>query len=55
MENLESIPGMNVLNVGLGAALYNVDDGTYYVPNTDTARNREDGGGEKGENPDEES
>ena len=55
MENLESIPGMNVLNVGLGAALYNVDDGTYYVPNTDTARNREDGGGEKGENPDEDS
>lgn len=55
MENMESIPGMDVLNVGLGAALYNVDDGTYYVPNTDTARNREDGGGGKGDNPDEES
>lgn len=37
MENLEAVEGMNVLNVGLGAALYNTDDGTYYVPNTDTA------------------
>jgi len=42
MENLEKVEGMDVLNVGLGAALYNTDDGTFYVPNTDTAKNRED-------------
>ncbi len=41
MENLEAVEGMNVLNVGLGAALYNVDTEEYYVPNTDTAENRE--------------
>ena len=42
MENLEKVDGMDVLNVGLGAALYNTKDGTFYVPNTDTAKNRED-------------
>ena len=42
MENMEKIEGMNVLNVGLSAALYNTDTGEYYVPNTDTAKNRAD-------------
>ena len=42
LENFEAIEGMDVLNVGLGAALYNVETGEYYVPNTDTAKNRAD-------------
>lgn len=33
-ENLNYIEGMNVINVGLGAVLYDVDKGTYYTPNT---------------------
>jgi HK97 family phage portal protein len=44
MENMEAIDGMNVLNVGLGAALYSVDGeintDRFYVPNTDTERNQ---------------
>ena len=44
MENMEAIDGMNVLNVGLGAALYSVDGvidrERFYVPNTDTERNQ---------------
>lgn len=44
MENREKLEGMNVLNVGLGAVLYNADTQEYYVPNTDTAKNREDQG-----------
>ena len=42
LENFEAIEGMDVLNVGLGAVLYNVETGEYYVPNTDTAKNRAD-------------
>lgn len=42
MENREKIEGMDVLNVGLSAALYNTETGEYYVPNTDTAENRAD-------------
>jgi len=52
MENLDPVEGMNVLNVGLGAALYNVETGEYYIPNTDTERNRaakEEPEGGKGE------
>lgn len=33
-ENLNYIEGLNVINVGLGAVLYDVDKGTYYTPNT---------------------
>lgn len=36
-ENLNEIPGLNVLNVGLGAVLYDADTEKYYTPNTDTA------------------
>ena len=36
-ENLNAIPGLNVLNVGLGAVLYDADTQTYYTPNTGTA------------------
>ena len=42
-ENLNYIEGMNVINVGLGAVLYDVDKGTYYTPNTG-----QETGGEQG-------
>ena len=35
-EDMNYIEGMNVLNVGLGAVLFDTDTGTYYTPNTDT-------------------
>lgn len=35
-ENMNYIDGMDVLNVGLGAVLFDVNTQTYYTPNTDT-------------------
>jgi HK97 family phage portal protein len=35
-ENMEWIEGLDVVNVGLGAVLYDVDKHIYYTPNTDT-------------------
>lgn len=35
-ENMEWIEGLDVINVGLGAVLYDVDKHVYYTPNTDT-------------------
>lgn len=35
-ENMEWIEGMDVVNVGLGAVLYDVSEHKYYTPNTDT-------------------
>ena len=35
-ENMEYIEGLDVVNVGLGAVLYDVNKGVYYTPNTDT-------------------
>lgn len=35
-ENMNYIEGMDVLNVGLGAVLFDVNTQTYYTPNTDT-------------------
>ena len=35
-ENMEYIEGMDVINVGLGAVLYDTNTHTYYTPNTDT-------------------
>lgn len=59
-ENLKDIEGMDVLNVGLSAALYSVDGDLdrdrFYVPNTDTAERKQiedQSAGEKGDNPDE--
>lgn len=52
MENREKIDGMDVLNVGLSAALYNVETGEFYVPNTDTAENRADKQGSDGKGED---
>lgn len=35
-EDMNYIEGMDVLNVGLGAVLFDIKTGTYYTPNTDT-------------------
>ena len=35
-ENMEWIEGLDVINVGLGAVLYDVNKHVYYTPNTDT-------------------
>lgn len=35
-ENLNHIDGMDVINVGLGAVLFDTENGLYYTPNTDT-------------------
>lgn len=35
-ENMQYIDGLDVINVGLGAVLYDVDKHIYYTPNTDT-------------------
>ena len=47
-ENLPWIEGMDVVNVGLGAVLYDVNTHQYYTPNTDTVGSPNDG-----ENPEE--
>jgi HK97 family phage portal protein len=41
-ENMEWIEGLDVINVGLGAVLYDVDKHVYYTPNTDTVGALED-------------
>ena len=41
-ENMEWVEGLDVINVGLGAVLYDVDKHIYYTPNTDTIGNVED-------------
>lgn len=38
-ENLEYVDGLDVVNVGLGAVLYDVHTHKYYTPNTDTSAN----------------
>ena len=42
-ENMEYIEGLDVVNVGLGAVLYDVNKHVYYTPNTDTIGNIGDG------------
>ena len=41
-ENLNYIEGLDVINVGLGAVLYDTSTHTYYTPNTDTVGNPAD-------------
>lgn len=41
-ENREYIEGLDVVNVGLGAVLYDVNKHVYYTPNTDTVGDLED-------------
>ena len=42
MENLNDIAGGDVIDLGLGAVLYDVNTQTYYTPNTDTTSNGQD-------------
>jgi HK97 family phage portal protein len=35
-ENMEYVEGLDVVNVGLGAVLYDINEHFYYTPNTDT-------------------
>ena len=42
-ENMEWIEGLDVVNVGLGAVLYDVNKHVYYTPNTDTIGDIGDG------------
>ena len=43
-ENMEYIEGLDVVNVGLGAVLYDTNKHVYYTPNTDTIGDIGDGG-----------
>lgn len=43
-ENMEFIEGLDVVNVGLGAVLYDTNKHVYYTPNTDTVGDIGDGG-----------
>ena len=42
-ENMEYVEGLDVVNVGLGAVLYDVNTHKYYTPNTDTTGDPNDG------------
>lgn len=35
-ENMNEVEGLDVIDLGLGAALYDINTHTYYTPNTDT-------------------
>ena len=52
-ENLNYIEGLDVINVGLGAVLYDTNTHTYYTPNTDTVGNPADNPIEETDLPDE--
>jgi HK97 family phage portal protein len=41
-ENMEEVDGLDVVNVGLGAVLYDTEKHVYYTPNTDTIGNMGD-------------
>ena len=43
-ENMEYVEGLDVVNVGLGAVLYDINEHKYYTPNTDTVGDISDGG-----------
>lgn len=42
MENMEYVEGLDVVNVGLGAVLYDIKTHKYYTPNTDTVSDPND-------------
>lgn len=46
-ENMPFIEGLDVVNVGLGAVLYDTNKHVYYTPNTDTVGDIGDGGSEE--------
>ena len=41
-ENMNYIEGMDVLNVGLGAVLYDTERKVFFTPNTDTVSSIDD-------------
>lgn len=49
MENLNYVEGMDVINVGLGAVLYDINSGTYYTPNTGQVTDGSEEENEQGE------
>lgn len=42
-ENMNKLDGLDVVDLGLGAALYDVNTHTYYTPNIDATTNLDDG------------
>lgn len=42
-ENMPWVEGLDVVNVGLGAVLYDINEHKYYTPNTDTVGDPNDG------------
>lgn len=48
-ENMPFIEGLDVVNVGLGAVLYDTNRHIYYTPNTDTVGDIGDGGSNESE------
>lgn len=44
-ENMEYVEGLDVVNVGLGAVLYDIDKHIYYSPNTNTTANLDENSG----------
>ena len=47
-EDLNYIDGLDIIDLGLGSALYNIDTGEIYTPNTDTVKTVEEEGAEDG-------
>lgn len=41
-ENMNYVEGLDVVNVGLGAVLYNIETKTWYTPNTDSIKTQEE-------------
>lgn len=40
-ENLNNLDGLDIIDMGLGSVLYNVNTGEYYTPNTGEVKNGE--------------
>ena len=49
MENMSHIEGLDTVNVGLGAVLYDFNTHKYYTPNTDTVADTQEGTSEAGD------
>lgn len=49
MEDMEEIPNFNVVSMSLADVIYNIDTGTYYVPNTKQITNGTDSTKKEGE------
>lgn len=41
-ENMNHVEGLDVVDLGLGSVLYNIETHSYYTPNTDTIKTEED-------------